>query len=161
MQTRQSNGIMKKTNWLVVELMAIVNEQDAEILDARWFELLDQPSEAWMETDFYKKLVFSIRILLNNASITTLEDFQAMLVKLRFGEVEVVAREAYSLKAWLSPGFMSRMESDWGREGVDELLELQEEKEVGQDYVGLVRKYFDLKEVGSSEIGMMDAHRDT
>jgi hypothetical protein len=44
---------------------------------------------------------------------------------------------------------------------VDELLELQEEKEVGQDYVGLVRKYFDLKEVGSSEIGMMDAHRDT
>jgi hypothetical protein len=109
MQTRQSNGIMKKTNWLVVELMAIVNEQDAEILDARWFELLDQPSEAWMETDFYKKLVFSIRILLNNASITTLEDFQAMLVKLRFGEVEVVAREAYSLKAWLSPGFMSRM----------------------------------------------------
>lgn len=123
--------------------MAIVDGQP-ETLDVHWHDLTDLPAELWMENDFYRNIVLSIRIVLNNAAVPALEGFRVRLVKVRFSEAKVVATELWRLKAWLNPQFMAKMESVEGKEWIEALLEMQGLDGVGLGTANFVRKYFDL-----------------
>lgn len=142
-RTRNDAERRKKTMWLVDEIMAIVKAQP-KTMNGHWRTLSGLPAKPLDEEDFHEKMLLSIRIVLNNATVTALEGFRARLVKIRFSGMEVVAAELWTLKTWLVPQFMTRMESVTGKEWLEAKFEMQGLDSMGQANAKVVRKYFNL-----------------
>lgn len=141
---RDSADEKERTKWLVIEIMAMV-EGHGEDLDVPWCTL-NEIGEPWMEEDFHAKMMASMRMVLHNATIQTLETFRARVIKVWFSEAGVAATELHRMKAWLDPEFMAKMENADGREWMEGNADGMEGMEgLGRANAKLVRKYFNLR----------------
>lgn len=146
---RNEDKMYKKTKWLVTEIDAIA-QGHPQAVTVEWAKLNGMhgayqaavarvpskrkadglPPAPWSEEDFDHMVRLSIRIVLWNASVSSVERFRARLIKVRFEEAEAVAAELWRLKAWLNAEFMRKMET--------------ESVELGRVNVDAVRKYFNM-----------------
>jgi len=129
-RTREEETMKKKTQWLVDEVMAIVEEHPG-VLD-----------EFGTGTEDEARL--SIRIVLFNASVSALERFRVRVASVRFGEKEAVAAELKGLRAWLSPAFMRKMKNVEETEWLEESFGVEGLDGMGQAHVRAVRKFFNM-----------------
>jgi hypothetical protein len=133
----------EKTMWLINELMAIVEGHSAS-LAAPWIFVSGLSEDVWKADGFGRMLVLSIRIVLRNADMAPLEDFRAKLVKVRFSEGDVVAKELWTLRMLLAPEFMERMERVENEEWLEEKYDMKGLNGMGKANAELMRKYFNL-----------------
>jgi hypothetical protein len=129
-RTREEDAMKKKTQWLVSEVMAVVEEHPG---------VLDE-----LGTGTEDKARLSIRIVLFNASVSALERFRARVVRVRFGEKEAVAAELKGLRAWLSPAFMKKLGNVEETERLEKSFEVEGLDGMGQAHVTAVKKFFNM-----------------
>jgi hypothetical protein len=145
-QTDRIPEFREKMMWLIDELMAIVERHSASIA-ASWTPVSGLSEDLRKEDSFDRMLILSIRIVLRNAEISPLQAFRAKLNKVRFSEGHVVAEQVWTLREWLTPQFMTRMENVDTKETLemlDEGYETQGLEGMGKANTALVKKYFNL-----------------
>jgi hypothetical protein len=145
-QTDRIPEFREKMMWLIDELMAIVERHSASIA-ASWTSVGGRSENLQKEDSFEKMVVLSIRIVLRNADMAPLEASRAKLAKVQFSEGNVVAEQVWTLREWLAPQFMTRMENVDTKETLemlDERYEAQGLEGMGKANAKLVKKYFNL-----------------
>lgn len=147
LRPRNEDKMYKKTRWLVTEIDAIA-QGHPKAVTVEWAKLNGMhekyqagvsrvrkgsvlPPAPWSREDFDRMVRLSIRIVLWNASVSSVERFRARLIRVRFEEAEAVATELWSLRAWLNAEFMKKME--------------MESVELGRANVDAVRKFFNME----------------
>jgi hypothetical protein len=122
--------------WLINGLMAIVEGHSAS-LAAPYIFVSGLSEDVWKKADsFGRMLILSIRIVLRNAEFRPLLEFEARLDKVRFNEALMVARQVWTLRKWLTPEFMGRMENQSMEELLEECSEEEKEKWQGVERMG-------------------------
>jgi hypothetical protein len=129
--------------WTINEIMAIVEGHSAS-LAASWITVADLPEAFRKEDGFDRGVILSIRIVIRIAAMTDLEALRRKPVKVRFGEGDVIAKELWTLKKWLTPHFMERLKSYKMKQWLENRFETQGLKTMGQTNAALVVKYFNL-----------------
>ncbi|KAM0700624.1 hypothetical protein Q7P35_012345 [Cladosporium inversicolor] len=146
LRPRNEDKMYKKTKWLITEIDAIA-QGHPQAVTVEWAKLngmhaeyqaavsrvrkAQRPLAPWTREEFDHMVRLSIRIVLCNASVSSVERFRARLIKVRYEEAEAVAAELWSLRAWLNADFMRKMET--------------ESVELGRANVGAVRKFFNME----------------
>jgi hypothetical protein len=129
--------------WTINEIMAIVEGHSAS-LAASWITVADLPEAFRKEDGFDRGVILSIRIVIRIAAMNDLEALREKLVKVRFSEGNVVAKELWTLKKWLTQQFIERVKSYKMKKWLENRFETQGLKTMGQTNAALVVKYFNL-----------------
>jgi hypothetical protein len=144
--SRSGNGYTEEIAWTIDEIMAIVGGHSAS-LAASWTSISGLSEDLRKEESFDRMLILSIRIVLRSAEIISLLAFREKLNKVRFSEGNVVAKQVWTLRKWLTTQFTTKIEN----RDMKQLLEesFKEKKWQGVEGMGeanatLVRKYFNL-----------------
>lgn len=107
---RSGNSYTEEIAWTVDEIMAIVEGHSAS-LAASWISVSGLSEDLWKEDSLDRMLVLSIRIVLRSAEILPLLALRDKLNKVRFSERNVVAKQVWTLRKWLTVQFVTKMEN--------------------------------------------------